>query len=269
LTLAAPAAANQALAGGAVASVSSPNAAVAPPGLREVGFDQKLGDRVPQDITLAAEDGSPVRFAELLRGRPVVLALVYYECPMLCTMVLNGVVSGLKPLAFTAGKEFDVVVVSFDANEKPPLARAKKAAYLERYDRLGTADGWRFLTGDQGAIDRLTTAVGFRYAWDEPTKQFAHPSGVVVLTPDGTISRYLFGIDYAPRDIRLALVEAAAGTIGGVTDQILLYCYRYDPARGRYSAAVMNLVRGGAILTLVLMGTFIAVARVRERRRAG
>lgn len=257
-----------ALAAPTLAAETSPNVAVAPPGLRDVGFDQKLGGAVPADIELRDEEGRPVRLAELLRGRPVVLALVYYECPMLCTMVLNGVVSGLKPLEFTAGKEFDVVVVSFDAREQPALARAKKAAYLERYGRLGTDEGWHFLTADQASIDRLAGAVGFRYAWDEPSKQFAHPSGVVLLTPDGTISRYLFGIDYAPRDLRLGLVEAAAGTIGGVTDQILLYCYKYDPARGRYSAAVLNLLRAGAVVTVVSMGSLIALARWREKRKA-
>jgi protein SCO1/2 len=194
------------------------------------------------------------------------LSLVYYECPMLCTLVLNGVVSALKPVALEPGKDYDVIAVSFDSRETPELAAAKKKVYLDRFGKPGAEAAWSFLTGDAATLERLTKAVGFRYAWDEETKQFAHPSGIVVLTPQGKIARYLFGVEYAPKDVRLALVEASEGKVGGFADQVLLFCYKYDPTRGRYSAAVINLVRAGALLTVVSLVTFIGVSRRRERR---
>ena len=244
------------------------DAAVVPEGARDIGFDQNLGGQVPLDVTFRDETGKSVRFGDLLRGRPVVLSVVYYECPMLCTLVLNGVVSALKPVTLVPGTDYDVISVSFDPTETPELAARKKAAYLERLGKPGAESAWTFLTGDEASIALLTRAVGFRYAWDEGTKQFAHPSGIVLLSPDGKISRYLFGVEYAPKDVRLGLVEASSGKIGGFSDQILLYCYMYDPTRGRYSAAVLNLVRAGALLTIVSLVTFIGVSRRRERRQA-
>jgi protein SCO1/2 len=243
-------------------------ASVVPPALREVGYDQRLGELLPGDVALKDESGAEVRLGELMGERPVVLALVYYDCPMLCTLVLNGLVAGLKAVDLVPGRDFEVVAVSFDPREGPELARAKKAVYLERYGAEETAAGWHFLSGDAAAIERLTAAAGFRYAFDEPSGQFAHPSGVVVATADGRISRYLFGTDYAPRDLRLALVESGAGRVGSLTDQVMLFCFHYDPATGRYSAAVLNLVRaGGAAAVLALAALVIVLVRREKRSR--
>jgi protein SCO1/2 len=240
---------------------------VKPAALRDVGFDQRLGESLPLDVTLRDEDGRAVKLGAYFKGRPVVLAVVYYECPMLCTLTLNGLVSALATLSFDAGREFEVVTVSFDPREGPQLARAKKAAYLRRYARPGASLGWHFLTGDAEALRAVTSAVGFRYAWDERTRQFAHPAGLVVLTPEGRIARYLYGVEYAPKDLRLALVESAAGRIGNAVDQVLLFCYQYDPETGRYGAMVMRLVRLGGVLTLAALGGLIFALRRTERRR--
>jgi protein SCO1/2 len=247
------------------ARADSPNAAALPKALEGVGFDQRLGELLPLDLELRDEDGRGVELGAFFGERPVVLALVYYECPMLCTLVLNGLTGALKGVGLEAGKDFEVVVVSFDPRETPELARAKKAAYLDRYGRPETAPAWHFLTGSPAAIERLTAAAGFRYAWDEAAEQFAHPSGILTATPEGRISRYLFGTDFAPRDLRLALVESAGGRIGTRTDQVLLYCYHYDPATGRYSAAVMNLVRAGALATVASLALVIGVFWRSER----
>jgi protein SCO1/2 len=239
-----------------------------PAALRDVAFDQRLGETLPLDAAFRDEQGLSVPLRALFRGRPVVLSLVYYECPMLCTLTLNGLVSALGTLSLDAGRDFDVITVSFDSRETPALAAAKKAAYLKRYGRPGAAEGWRFLTGDEAAVKALTAAVGFRYAWDDRTRQFAHPAGVVVATPEGRIARYLFGVEYAPKDLRLALVESGQGRIGTVLDQVVLYCYQYDPTTGRYGAAVMRIVRGAGVLTLVALGGFITVMWRRERAAA-
>jgi len=236
--------------------------------LRDVGFDQRLGAQVPLDLPFRDEAGRDVHLGDYFTGKPVILVLAYYRCPRLCTLVLNGVMESLQELAFKAGDEFQVVAVSFDARETPEIAAAKKAAYLERYGRPGSEAGWHFLTGDQPAIDRLTEAVGFRYHYDAQQDQFAHASGVVVLTPGGKISRYFYGIRYEPRDLRLALVEASQNKIGSVVDQLLLLCYHYDPARGRYAATVVNLVRLGGVLTVLALGGFLVLAWRYERRRA-
>jgi protein SCO1/2 len=185
---------------------------------------------------------------------------------MLCTLTLNGLVSALDVLSFDPGKEFEIVTVSFEPKETSQLATSKKKAYLERYKRPGAAAGWHFLTGDAANIARLTKAVGFRYAWDEPMRQYAHPSGILVLTPQGRIARYLYGIEYAPKDLRFALVESSEGRIGSPVDSVILYCYQYDPTKGTYSAAIMRLVRTGGVLTMFGLGTFIVVMRRRERK---
>jgi protein SCO1/2 len=184
---------------------------------------------------------------------------------MLCTMTLNGLVSAMNAITFDAGQEFEVVTVSFEPRETPELAAAKKTAYLKRYARPGAAAGWHFLTGEPADIARLTQALGFRYAWDEDRRQYAHPAGIVVLTPDGRIARYLFGIEYAPKDLRFALVEASQGRVGGLVDQAVLYCYQYDPMTGKYGTAVMRILRVGALLTLGALGSFIFVMWRRER----
>jgi protein SCO1/2 len=254
-------------AGSGLAPAAAPQGT--PAALREVAFDQKLAQQVPLDIALRDETGRAVKLGDYFGKRPVVLSLVYYECPMLCTLTLNGLTSALSVLSFDVGKEFEVVTVSFEPKERPALAAAKKAAYLKRYKRAGADAGWHFLVGDKDQLDRLTKAVGFRYAWDERTKQWAHPSGVVTLTPQGRISHYLFGIEYAPKDLRLSLVEAAKGNIGTAVDQVLLYCYQYDPATGRYGAAVMRLLRTLSALTVIALGGFIALMWRRERLAHG
>jgi protein SCO1/2 len=237
-----------------------------PEKLRDVAFDQRLDGQVPLDVPFRDETGAAVMLERFFGARPVVLALVYYECPMLCTQVLNGLVSSLGALAFDAGAEFEVVVVSFDPREGPSLASARRATSLERYARPGTEKGWHFLTGEEASIRRLTEAVGFRYVFDESLGQFAHPSGITVLTPQGRLARYFFGIEYAARDLRLAIVEASANRIGSPIDQVLLYCYHYDPATGRYGLMVMRLVRLGGLLTIVALAALIVVMRRGERR---
>lgn len=254
----------------AVAVLCAPLAGNASAGERrplpEVGIDQRLGVRAPLDLVFHDEEGQPVRLGEYFGRRPVILSLVYYECPMLCTLVLNGLVSALRALSFDVGRELEVVTVSIAPNETPALAKAKKQVYLESYRRPGAADGWHFLTGESAAIERLASAVGFRYRRDPHSGELAHGAGIMVLTPDGTIARYLFGVEYSPRDLRLALVEAAERRIGSPIDQLLLLCFRYDPSLGRYSATVMGIVRAGGVLTVFGLGLLIALLRRRERR---
>jgi protein SCO1/2 len=234
---------------------------------RDVGFDQKLGEEVPLDLVFRDEGGGELKLGDLFGKKPVLLSLVYFQCPMLCGMATEGLIRSLKPLAFTAGKEFDLVTVSFDPRESSALAAAKKQSAISEYGREGAAEGWRFLTGDQEAISRLTRSVGFRYVWDAEKQQFAHPTGIVTLTPKGRISKYLFGIEYPPRDLRLGLIEAADERIGSLVDQLLLLCYRYDPSLGRYTLTAINLVRGSAVLTVgILLGSILLMLR-RERRR--
>ena len=237
-----------------------------PPALRDVGWDQRLGEALPADLELRDESGRTVRLGDYFGKKPLVLSLVYYQCPMLCTLALNGLSSALGVLSFDVGKEFEVLTVSFDPREGPELAVKKKAAYLGRYKREGAAAGWHFLTGDAVQLKRLTQAVGFRYAWDEVTKQWAHPAGIVTLTPDGRIAHYLFGVEYAPKDLRLSLVEASEGRIGGPVDQVLLYCYQYDPRTGSYGAVIMRIIRLAGAATLAALGTFVFVMLRRDRK---
>ena len=249
---------------------------MAPPGkaagekvpiLKTVGLDQKLDAAVPLDIPFVDENGRDVKLGDYFGTRPVVLALVYYECPMLCTQVLSGLVGSMTTMNLDAGKDFDVVAVSFDPGETPSLAAGKKQSYVDRYRRKTAAGGFHFLTGRAASIDRLTAAVGFRYAYDPKIDQFAHPAVITVLTPAGHVSRYLFGIEYAPRDLRLALVEAADGRVGTLVDQMLLFCYHYDPLTGTYGLAILGLVRAGGALTVGALGLFILLALRRERRQ--
>lgn len=240
-----------------------------PTPLRDVGFEQRLGESVPLDLPFIDSEGTAVRLGDYFgQERPVVLALVYYECPILCSMVLNGLVSSLDVLSFEPGTDYEVVVVSFDPGEGPDLARLKRTNTLDQLGREGAGDGIHFLTGEPASIDALTGAIGFSYVYDEDTDQFAHAAGVTILTPAGQISRYLFGVEYAPKDMRLALVESAQMKIGSAVDQLLLFCYLYDPQTGKYGAATMNLVRlGGGITVLGIIG-FIALSRRRDRRLA-
>jgi protein SCO1/2 len=236
--------------------------------LREIGFDQKLGNALPLDAVFLDETGATVRLGDYFGKRPVVLTLVYFDCPMLCNISLNGLTSALDILSFEPGRDFELVSISFDPKEKPAQAAAKKKVQVARYNRPSAASGWHFLTGSQASIDRVTQAVGFRYVWDAETKQYAHPAGTVVATADGRVSRYLFGIEYAPKDLRLALVESGDGKVGGLVDQALLFCYQYNPHSGRYSAAIIGVIQVAAILTLLALGGFIFLMWRREKAGA-
>ena len=233
-----------------------------PEALKKVGIDQKLGEQLPLDAVLKDEGGNAVKFGDYFnKGRPVILALVYYECPMLCNEVLNGLTGSLKGMNLVAGKDFDVVAVSFDAreNDKPDLAKNKKLSYMERYGHPGTENGWHFLTGTQGSIDQITKAAGFNYYWDEKTNQFAHAGGIMVTTPEGRMSKYFYGIDYAPKDLKFGIMDSAQDKIGSVADQLLLYCYHYDPATGKYGFAILRAMRIGGVVTLLGLGTMFFV----------
>jgi protein SCO1/2 len=237
-----------------------------PPGLlAEVRFDQRLDAQVPPDVVFRDETGTPVRLGDYFGGKPVILTLNYYDCPMLCPLALEGLVRSLRPLSFSIGEQFDVLTVSFDPRETPELASAAKARYMQDYARPGAAAGWHFLTGSEESIRLLTEAAGFRAVYDGEKQQYAHAAGIVVLTPQGRIARYLFGVELSTRDLRLALVEAAAGTIGSPIDRLLLFCYQYDPATGKYSLLVMKTLRLGALATLLGLGGFMAVMFRRER----
>ncbi len=235
--------------------------------LEGVGIEQHLDGQVPLDLAFRDESGRTVRLADLVRGKAIVLNLVYYKCPMLCTLVVNGLLSSFRALSFEVGREFDVITVSIDPRETAELAAAKRQSVLREYGRAGAELGWHFLTGDGEAVRRLTDAVGFHYAYDPETDTFAHASGVMVLTPRGRLSRYFYGVEYAPRDMRLALVEASENRIGSVADQVLLFCYHYDPRTGRYSAATLDLVRAGGVLTVLSIAAYVLAAWRREGRR--
>ncbi len=235
--------------------------------LKQVGIDQRLNNQVPLDLTFRDETGREVKLGEYFKpGKPVLLTLVYYECPMLCNQVLNGVVGTLDAVTFTPGKEFEVVTVSFDPREGPELAAKKKDTYLKRYRREGAENGWHFLTGDKDSIDKLADSVGFRYVWDEQSKQFAHASAIMVVTPEGKLSHYFYGIEYSPKDLRLALVEASKGEIGSPVDALILYCYHYDPATGRF-APVMAVLRAAGVLTVLGLAALIYYLTRRARRK--
>lgn len=228
-----------------------------PDALKEIGIQQKLGDQLPLETEFKDENGQPIKLGKVFEsGRPVILAFVYYECPMLCNEVLNGLTGSLKGISLDAGKDFDVVAISFDKreNDKPDLAKNKKAAYVERYGRPGSDKGWHFLTGTEASIDAVTKAAGFGFKWDEKSEQFAHAGGVMIVTPQGKMSRYFYGIDYSPRDLKLGVIESAENKVGNAADQMLLYCYHYDPATGKYGLAVLSIMRATAVLTLLGMG---------------
>jgi protein SCO1 len=239
--------------------IMSPPASVRPPGLRNVGIQQNLNQLIPPDLTFKDDLGRTVRLGDYFGKKPMILNLVYYNCPMLCGEVLSGLESSLRMMKFDVGKEFDVLTVSFDPNETPEMAAKKKAEFLRRYKRAGAEQGWHFLVGQQEAIDALTKAAGFQYQYDEKTKQFAHAAAILILTPEGRIAQYYYGIEYPPKDLRLGLVEAGAGRIGNVVDQLLLYCYHYDPEQGKYSATILRVLRLAGVATMLFLGTFIFV----------
>lgn len=262
-----------ALALGALALLATPVRAQTESGnlpgpLREVGFEQRLGEDLPLDTVFRDETGQEVRLGDFFTDRPVVLALVYFECPMLCQMILDGLVSSLDILTFTPGNEYEVVVVSFDPREDHVVASAKKRNYMTQFGRPGTEAAFHFLTGEPASIDALTQAVGFSYVYDAEKDEFAHASGITVVTSEGRISRYLFGIEYPPKDLRLALVESAQMRIGSAVDQLLLFCYNYDPTTGKYGAATMRLVQAGGAVTVLALLLFIVLARRRDQQLA-
>jgi protein SCO1/2 len=228
--------------------------------LDQVGLDQRLNQQVPLDLAFVDDNGQAVRLQQYFGQKPVLLMLVYYQCPMLCTQVLNGFTGAMNGIVrFNIGREFNVVTVSIDPRDTAQDAAAAKKRYLQRYRRAGAAEGWHFLTGKKDQIDALAQAVGFRYAWDPEIKQYAHASGIMLLTPSGRVAQYYYGIEYAPRDIQFGLIEASKGKIGNVVDQVLLYCYHYDPRQGKYGAAIFNVLRLTALATVMALGGFMLI----------
>jgi len=240
-----------------------------PTPLKNVTIEQRLNSQLPLDAPFRDENGNTAPLGKYFGKRPVVLALVYYDCPMLCTQILNGVVRAAKVLTFTPGKEYDVVAISFDARETPELARAKKTLYMKSFNRPETANGWHFLTGDVNSVRRVTDAVGFHYVWDVHTAQFAHAAAVYVLTPEGRLSKYFYGIDYSPKDMRLGLIEASNNRIGNPVDQILLFCYHFDPHAAKYTPFALGLLRVAGAATVLTLGGFVFIMLRRERKASG
>jgi protein SCO1/2 len=238
-----------------------------PKALEGVGIDQRLNEMAPLDLEFLDEHGARVRLGDYFGEKPVILALVYYECPMLCTLELNGLLRALRVLPLDLGADFEIVTVSFDPGETPELAAKKKMEYAAQYGRAGGEEAWHFLTGSQASIEALTRAVGFRYKYNPETDLFNHASAIVVLTPEGRLSKYFYGIEYSARDLRLGLVEASAGRIGSPVDEILLYCFHYDPETGKYGVAIMNVLRLAGVATVIALGGFVVLMLRRDRRR--
>ncbi len=245
---------------------AAPDMEILPPPPKEVGFDQNIGQHLPLDATFRDDTGKLVRLGDYFRDKPVVLSLAYDTCPMLCSLAVEGLASSLKGMNLDAGRDFHVVTLSFDPRDTPERSLAKKNMAIERYGRAGAASGWSFLTGDESEIRRVTNAVGFRYVWDASIQQYAHPTGVVVVTSTGQIARYLFGVEYAARDLRLSLVEASHEKLGTVVDQLLLLCYHYDPKIGKYGPVAIGALRTAGTLTLLSLGAFVTIMLRRERK---
>ena len=235
--------------------------------LSQVGITQNLNAQVPPDLMFRDETGKSVPIGDFFGRKPIVLSLVYFDCPALCTEVLNGELRTMKAMSLDLGKDFEAVTVSFEPKDTPALAKAKRDVYAGQYGRPEAADHWHFLTGEQQSIDALTSVTGFHYAYDSSIRQYAHSAAILVLTPDGRIDRYFYGVQYPARDVRLGLVEASEGKIGTVTDQALLYCYQYDPMTGKYGVVVMNVLRVAGGLTVLALGIFMTMMFLRERKR--
>ena len=234
--------------------------------LDQVGIDQHLNQQIPLDLSFVDENGQPVQLRQYFGQKPVIMSMVYFQCPMLCSQVLSGLTFTLNGISsFNVGREFDVLTVSFDPRDTPQAARENKERYLKRYRRAGSEQGWHFLVGKKEQIDALAQALGFRYAWDAENQQFAHASGILLLTPDAHIAQYYYGIEYDPRNIRLGLVEASQGRIGTIVDAVLLYCYHYDPRQGKYGAAIFSILRISALATVLVLGGLILLLLRRER----
>ena len=244
---------------GMTKGIMSPPANVRPPGLQNVGIEQHLDEQIPADLSFRDETGKPVHLGDYFGKKPMILNLVYYNCPMLCGEVLSGLEGALRVLKFDVGKEFDVLTVSFDPRETPDMATRKKAEFLKRYGRAGAAEGWHFLTGPQESIDALTKAAGFQYQYDPKTGQFAHATAIMILTPEGKIAQYYYGVDYAPKDLRLGFIQASENKIGTLADQVLLYCYHYDPTTGKYGAIISRVLKLAGIATLLGLGILMTV----------
>src|ERR1700680_4263910 len=244
---------------GITQSTMSPPANVRPPGLKNVGIEQHLNQQIPPALTFRDEAGKTVQLGDYFGKKPMILNLVYYQCPMLCGEVLSGLERALRVLKFDVGKEFDVLTVSFDPKETPEIASGKKAEYLKRYGRPGAAAGWHFLTGPPDSIDALTKAAGFQYQYDPKSGRFAHATAIMVLTPEGKIAQYYYGVEFAPKDLRLGLIQAAQNKIGTVVDQVLLYCYHYDQDTGKYGAIISRVLQLAAGATVLILGTFLVV----------
>lgn len=227
--------------------------------LASIGFDQRLDSQVPPELVFKDEAGQPVKLSDFFGQKPVILSMGYLHCPNLCTIERSALNESIKQIKFDAGKEFEVVIASIDPNETPAQAKIVKQQLLFDYNRPGTEAGWHLLTGDHDAIDRLADAIGFRYAYDADQQQFAHPSGLVILTPQGRVARYLYGLEYNPRDLRLALIEAADNKIGSPVDQVLLFCYHYDPTTGKYSPMIMKIMRMAGLTTVAALGVLLFV----------
>jgi protein SCO1/2 len=243
-------------------------ASIKPDVTTRIGVEQKVGTPIPLDLVFTDESGRAVSLREVKSGRPMVLVPVYYDCPLLCSQVLSGLVTSLKAMNLTVGRDYDVVAVSFDPSDTPERAAAQEKRYVERYGRPGTEGGFHFLTGTQASIDALTRSIGFKYEFDPATKQFAHASAVLTVTPEGVVSHYFFGVEFPPRDLRLGIVEASSGRVGSIIDRALLLCYQYDPRTALYSAMTLSALRAGGGLTLAALSAFIVVSRLRERRTA-
>ena len=244
---------------GMTKGIMSPPANVRPPGLQNVGIEQHLDEQIPADLSFRDETGKPVHLGDYFGKKPMILNLVYYNCPMLCGEVLSGLEGALRVLKFDVGKEFDVLTVSFDPRETPDMATKKKAEFLKRYGRAGAAEGWHFLTGPQESIDALTKAAGFQYQYDPKTGQFAHATAIMILTPEGKIAQYYYGVDYAPKDLRLGLIQASENKIGTLANQVLLYCYHYDPTTGKYGAIISRILQLSALATILALGGLMTV----------
>lgn len=239
--------------------IMSPPANVRPPGLKDVGIAQHMGEQIPADLQFLDESGKAVRLGDYFGKKPIILTLVYYRCPMLCGEVLSGLETSLRVLKFDIGNQFDVITVSFDPKDTPAAAADKKADILKRYGRAGAADGWHFLTGQANSIDALTKAAGFQYEYDPKSDQFAHATAIMILTPEGKIAQYYYGVEYAPKDLRLGLIQAADKKIGSPIDEVLLYCYHYDPKAGKYSAIISRVLQISGLATVLVLGAFFAV----------
>ncbi len=237
--------------------IMSPPSNVKPPGLANIAIEQRLNEQVPANLVFRDETGKAVHLSDYFGKKPLVLSLVYYRCPMLCSELLVGLESTLKVLKFDVGKEFDVLTISFDPKDTPELATAKKATILKRYNRPGASDGWHFLTGPQESIDAITKAVGFQYSYDQKTGQFAHSTAIMLLTPEGKVAQYYYGVEFPPKDVRLGLIQASQNKIGTLADQVLLYCYHYDPATGKYGAIISRIIQLAGGLTILSIGAVL------------